>query len=105
MATTFANVPVGGRAYNISGANKTVVTDVTVADNSEVLAAADLGLNCIYKADAQIRDGQTSDTGVYAICTPVNDVGASTTLALFTADGTAATTSATTVVRVTAQGY
>ena len=104
MATTYANVSVGGRPYTIHGANKVVVTDVTTADNSEVLPAASLGLNCIYKADAQIRTGQTSDTGVYAKCTPVTgDV--STTLALFAADGTAATTSATTVVRVTAEGY
>jgi len=104
MATTYANVPVGGRAYTIQGANKVVVTDVTVADNSEVLPASSLGLNCIYKADAQIRTGQTNDTGVYAKCTPVTG-DASTTLALFAADGTAATTSATTVVRVTATGY
>jgi hypothetical protein len=104
MATTVANVPVGGRPYTIVGPNKVTVSDVTIADNSEVITAAQLGLNCIYNADAQIRTGQTSDTGVYAKCTPVTgDI--STTLALFAADGTAATTSATTVVRVTASGY
>ena len=104
MATTYANVPVGGRPSNIQGANRVTVTDVTVADNSEVLPAASLGLNCIYKADADIRTGQTSDTGVYAKCTPVTG-DASTTLAIFASDGTAATVSATTVVRVTATGY
>lgn len=104
MATTVANVPVGGRAYNISGANKVTVTDVTVADNSEVITAAQLGLNAIYNADAQIRTGQTSDTAVYAKAT-INDNGASITLATFTAAGAAATTSATTVIRVRAEGY
>jgi hypothetical protein len=63
-----------------------------------------LGLNCIYTADAQIRTGQASDTAVYAKCTPVTgDI--STTLATFDAAGSAATTSATTVIRVTAEGY
>lgn len=104
MATTFANVPVGTLPYTISGALKETITDVTIADNSEVIQASSLGLNAIFSAKAEINTGQTSDTAVYAKAT-IATGGPSITLATFAADGTAATTSATTVIRVTARGY
>ena len=104
MATTVANVPVGGRPYTIAGPLKETISDVTIADSSEAVTAAQLGLNAVFSASAEIQDGQTNDTAVYATATiATGDI--SVTVALFTADGTAATTSATTVVRVTARGY
>jgi hypothetical protein len=105
MATTVANVPVGGRPYQIgAGSLKETITDVTIADNSEAVTAAQLGLSAVFSARAEIQDGQTSDTAVYATAT-IATGSVSVTVALFTADGTAATTSATTVVRVYAAGY
>lgn len=104
MATTFANVPVGGNSYTLRGPHKETVTDVTVADNSEVIQASSLGLNAIFDAEARIQDASASDTAVYATATIATGNG-SLTLATFDAVGDAATTAATTVVRVRARGY
>lgn len=104
MSHTVANVPVNGTAYRIVGADKETITDVTVTTNSETVTAAELGLNTIYSARADIFTGQATDTGVYAKAT-VASSGASITLAEFAAAGTAATTAASTVIRVTARGY
>jgi hypothetical protein len=102
MATTVANVPVSGRAYTIVGALKETVTDVTVATNSETLTAAQLGLSYVAAAEAEIQAGQTSDTAAYVTCTITG--GTSVVVATFAAAGTAAVTSATTVIRVKARG-
>ena len=104
MATTVANVPVGGRVYTIDGADKVTVTDITIADNSEVVTAEQLNLSAVYFAEGSVQDGQASDTAVYVTCTPSAGSN-SVTVALFDAAGSAATTSATTVVRVKARGY
>lgn len=104
MATTYANVPVGTNSYTIQGNLKETITNVTVADNSEVLPAASLGLNAIFDAEAEIETGSASDTAVYVTAT-VADSKASVTVATFDAEGTAATTAATTVIRVRARGY
>jgi hypothetical protein len=104
LAHTVANVPVGGLPYRIKGGIKHTVTDVTVSTNSETVTAAELGLNTIWAAEAEINTGQATDTGVYAKAT-IASSGASITLAEFVAAGTAATTAANTVIRVIAQGY
>jgi hypothetical protein len=104
LSHTVANVPVGGTAYRIVGPDKETVTDVTVTTNSEVVTAASLGLNTIYSAQAEINTGQATDTGTYAKAT-VASTGDSITLAEFTAAGVAATTAASTVIRVIAKGY
>lgn len=104
MSATAAAVTVGGRPYSIVGANKATVTDVTVSTNSESVTAAQLGLNAIYSARAEILTGQSTDTAVYANCTIATGAG-SITLAGFTAAGVAATTAASTVYRVYASGY
>jgi hypothetical protein len=102
MAHTVAQVK-SPFLYDIVGTVKETVTDVTVATNSETVTAAELGLTRIDSAIPTIFTGQSTDTGVYAKAT-VAAGGASLTLAEFTADGTAATTAASTVVRVTARG-
>jgi hypothetical protein len=93
-----------GRPYRIIGADKVTVTDVTVTTNSETVTAAELGLNAIWTAQADIDTGQATDTGTYAKATVAAN-NSSITLAEFTAAGAAATTAANTVIRVTAKGY
>jgi hypothetical protein len=95
---------VAGRAYTIVGPNKQTVTDVTVSTNSETVTAAELGLNAVFEAHAFVKTGQATDTGTYVNALP-DSANANVTLAEFTADGTAATTAANTVVRVRATGY
>lgn len=68
------------------------------------MTAAELSLNTIYTAEAEIQTGQATDTGVYATAIVASN-GTSITLAEFVAAGTAATTAANTVIRVTARGY
>jgi hypothetical protein len=77
---------------------------VTVDTNSETVTAAELGLNAIYSAEAEIQTGQATNTGIYAKATVAAN-SSSITLAEFVAAGTAATTAANTVIRVTARGY
>lgn len=104
MAHTVANVAVGGRPYTIIGPLKETITDVTVGTNSETVTAAELGLNAIQSARADIDTGQATDTGTYATAV-VAASGLSAVVAEFVAAGTAATTAAATVIRVTARGY
>lgn len=105
MATTVANVPVGGRPYQIgAGSLKETITDVTIADNSEVVTAEQLGLQAVFSARAVIQDASTSDTGVYATAA-ISAGSNSVTVAVFGIEGAAATTAATTVIRVYAAGY
>lgn len=104
MATTYANVPVNGIPFTIRGGFKETITDVTVADNSEVLPAASLGLNAIFDAEAEIQTASASDTAVY-VKAAVATSGASVTVTTHAADATAATTADTTVIRVRARGY
>jgi hypothetical protein len=104
MTHTVANVAVGGRPYTIVGPLKETITDVTVTSNSETVTAAELGLNAIFAAEAEIQTGQATDTGVYATAI-VASSGLSAVVAEFAAAGTAATTAADTVVRVKARGY
>ena len=104
MAHTVARVLVNGTGFRIVGADKETVTNVTVDTNSEVVTAAELGLNTIYSAQALIDTGVATDTGVYVKAT-VASSGASVTIAQFAAAGTAATTAAGTIIRVTAKGY
>jgi hypothetical protein len=104
MAHTVANVPVNGTPYRIVGSDKETVTDVTVGTNSETVTAAELGLNTIYSASPEIQTGQATDTGVYVTAITAAS-GANTVVAEFAAAGTAATTAANTVIRVTARGY
>ncbi len=104
MSNTVANVPVAGRPYTIVGALKETVTDVTVTTNSETVTAANLGLNYVAFASAEVQTGQATDTGVYVTCT-IDAGGVNVVVAEFAAAGTAATTAAATVIRVTARGY
>ena len=85
------------------GTLKETITDVTVDSNSESVTAAELGLTTIISAFAHIFTGQSTDTGTYAKCS-VAAGGATVTLAEFVAAGTAATTAASTVIRVWAKG-
>jgi hypothetical protein len=104
LSSTVANVPVGGLPFrNISNLKETV-TDVTVTTNSEIVTAANLGLNAVFQASAVVKTGQATDTGTYVTAT-IDAGGVNVTLAEFTADGTAATTAASTVIRVRALGY
>lgn len=104
MSHTVSRVTPNGQPYLILGNAKETVTDVTVTTNSETVTAAELGLNTIYSASADIVTGVATDTGTYATAT-VASSGANVTLAEFAAAGTAATTASGTVVRVTARGY
>ncbi len=104
MSHTAARVTSGGLGHRIVGALKETITDITVSDNSEVVTAATLGLNTIFKAESELVTGQATDDAVYFSAT-IASSGASITVAGFTAAGVAATVAADTVVRVTAQGY
>ncbi len=103
MAATATTVTQGGLAYRIIGHLRETVTDVVLGDNSEAITAAQLGLSIISTAEADVHLGITSDDAIYAKCT-INASGATVLVALFTADGTAATTAATSTVRVYATG-
>lgn len=102
MAHTVAQVK-SPFLYDIVGTVKETLTDVTVDSNSETVTAAELGLTQIWSATPVIFTGQSTDTGVYAKAT-VAAGGATLTLAEFAAAGTAATTAASTVIRITARG-
>lgn len=104
MSHTVSTATVNGLPFQILGNLKETVTDVTVTTNSETVTAAELGLSAIYYARADVLTGQATDTGTYAKATIVTG-NVSVTLAEFTADGTAATTAASTVIRVIARGY
>ena len=96
---------MNGTPYRLVGpADKQTITDVTVTTNSETVTAAELGLNAIYYAEAEVQTGQSTDTGTYVTCTTAAS-GANTVVAEFTAAGVAATTAASTVIRVKAVGY
>jgi hypothetical protein len=95
---------VNGTPYRVLDNVKETITDVTVSTNSETVTAAELSLNAIWSAKADIDTGQATDTGIYAKATVAAN-NSSITLAEFTAAGVAATTAANTVIRVTARGY
>lgn len=104
MSNTVARVPVNGLQYRVEGALKKTITDVTVTTNSETVTAANLGLNVILSARAQVQTGKATDTGTYVTCA-ITAGGVSLVVAEFAAAGTAATTASTTVVRVYAAGH
>ena len=103
MAHTVARVTQGGLPYKVIGADRVTLTDVTVSTNSEAVTARELGLNTVHLAEPKIQTGQSTDTGTYVNAT-ISANGGTVTVAEFAADGTAATTAASTVVRVRAHG-